>query len=58
MLPNKGDIPYSIVCSKRKTISIIVERDRNVVVRAPMDTPTDSIDALMHKKRQLLRKKD
>jgi len=57
MLPNKGDIPYSIVYSKRKTISIIVERDRSVVVRVPMNTPTNSIDALMQKKRQLLRKK-
>ena len=57
MLPNKGDIPYSIMYSKRKTIAIIVERDRSVVVRVPMNTPTDSIDALMQKKRQLLRKK-
>jgi predicted metal-dependent hydrolase len=57
MPPTKEAIPYSVVYSKRKTISIIVERDRSVVVRAPIDTPIGTIDELMEKKRQLLRKK-
>jgi predicted metal-dependent hydrolase len=57
MPSNKETIPYSIVFSKRKTISIIVERDRSVVVRAPLETTEATIENLMVKKRQLLRKK-
>jgi predicted metal-dependent hydrolase len=43
-------VEYSVVYSKRKTISITVERDRSVVVRAPIGTSMDQIDQLVQKK--------
>ena len=51
------DINYSIVYSKRKTISIIVERDRNVIVRAPFDTSAEIIDREVQKRRRLIQSK-
>ena len=51
------DIAYSIKFSNRKTISIIVERDRSVVVRAPINTPESKIAELIQGKRRLLKKK-
>ena len=51
------DIAYDIVYSKRKTISIIVERDHRVVVRAPMETSEEVIKEVIEKKKRLLRKK-
>jgi len=51
------DIIYSIVYSKRKTISIIVERDRNVIVRAPFEASTEIIDKEVQKRRRLIQSK-
>lgn len=51
------NINYSIVYSERKTISIIVERDRRVVVRAPLTASEAVIAREVHKRRRLLQKK-
>lgn len=50
-------INYSIIYSERKTMSIIVERDRRVVVRAPLNTAEDVIDREIQKRKRLLQKK-
>lgn len=47
-------IEYSIKYSTRKTISIIVERDRTVVVRAPINTSKEVIDKEINKRKFLL----
>jgi predicted metal-dependent hydrolase len=47
-------IEYSIQYSKRKTLSIIVERDRSVVVRAPLNTSKDVIEKEILKRKILL----
>jgi len=47
-------IDYSIKYSTRKTISIIVERDRSVVVRAPLSTSEDLIEREVNKRKLLL----
>lgn len=50
-------INYSVVYSKRKTLSIIIERDRSVVVRAPLNTSEEQIAKEIEKrKRAILRK--
>lgn len=41
---------YSVVYSKRKTVSITVERDRSVVVRAPVGTSDEQIERLVREK--------
>jgi predicted metal-dependent hydrolase len=41
---------YSVVYSKRKTVSITVERDRSVVVRAPVGTSDEQIERLVLEK--------
>lgn len=51
------EIEYSIVYSERKTISIIVERDRSVVVRAPINTSKEVIDKEFFKRKRLIRRK-
>ena len=51
------DITYSIKYSVRKTISIIVERDRSVVVRAPLNTSEELIAKEISKRKRLLLKK-
>ncbi|MBI5192601.1 MAG: M48 family metallopeptidase [Nitrospirae bacterium] len=51
------NINYSIVYSERKTISIIVERDRSVIVRAPLNTSKDVIAGEIEKRKRLLQKK-
>ncbi|TRZ54173.1 M48 family peptidase [bacterium] len=51
------DIPYSIIYSNRKTINIIVERDRKVVVRAPLNTSEDFIKKEIQKRKRLLLEK-
>lgn len=51
------DISYSVVYSKRKTISIIVERDRSVLVRAPENTSKQFIDKEVQKRKRLLKSK-
>lgn len=47
-------IEYSIQYSVRKTLSIIVERDRSVVVRAPLNTSKEVIDREISKRKYLL----
>ncbi len=47
-------IEYSIKYSNRKTLSIIVERDRTVVVRAPLNTSKDLIEKEINKRKFLL----
>ena len=51
------DISYSIKYSARKTISIIVERDRSVVVRAPLNTSEELIAKEINKRKRLLLEK-
>lgn len=51
------EIKYSIKYSARKTISIIVERDRSVVVRAPLNTSLEVIDKEIRKRKRLLQEK-
>ncbi len=50
-------IEYSVIYSKRKTISIIVDRDRSVLVRAPLSTSKETIDLEVQKRKRLLQKK-
>jgi predicted metal-dependent hydrolase len=47
-------IEYSIKYSNRKTLSIIVERDRSIVVRAPMNTSKEVIEKEINKRKFLL----
>lgn len=51
------NINYSVVYSERKTISIIVERDRSVVVRAPLNASETGIAREIEKRKRLLQKK-
>lgn len=51
------DIPYSIVYSERKTVSIIIERDRRVVVRVPLHTSEAQVEQLVQSKKRLIQKK-
>lgn len=51
------EITYSIKYSSRKTISIIVERDRSVVVRAPLNTSEDLIRKEVNKRKRLIQEK-
>lgn len=51
------NINYSVVYSERKTISIIVERDRRVVVRAPLYASEAGIAREIEKRKRLLQKK-
>lgn len=47
-------IEYSIQYSNRKTLSIIVERDRSVIVRAPLNTSKEVIEKEISKRKFLL----
>ena len=47
-------IDYSIKYSARKTISIIVERDRSVVVRVPLNTSKELVETEINKRKFLL----
>lgn len=51
------NLEYSIVYSDRKTLQIIVERDRSVVVRAPNHTSTEKIREAVEKKKLWLYEK-
>jgi predicted metal-dependent hydrolase len=51
------DIPYSIIYSERKTVSLIIERDRRVVVRAPLHVSEDQVAQLVQSKKRLIQKK-
>lgn len=48
---------YSITYSDRKTVSIVVERDRSVVVRVPVNTDTATIEAIVEKKKRWISEK-
>lgn len=50
-------IQYLVIHSDRKTISIIVDRDRSVLVRAPLNTSTEVIDKEIQKRKRLIQKK-
>lgn len=54
---NKMNFNYSIVHTERKTISIIVERDRSIVVRVPNGTTEEKVQQVIEKKKYLLFKK-
>jgi len=45
------DLTYKLVRSERKTMSIYVERDGSVLVRAPKRIPRKQIDAIMNQKK-------
>ena len=51
------NLEYSIVYSDRKTLQIIVERDRSVVVRAPIHTSSEKIKEAVEKKKLWLYEK-
>lgn len=51
------NIDYSIVYSDRKTISIIIERDRRVIVRAPKNASKDRIYDEVNKRKRLIQRK-
>lgn len=51
------DISYSIIRTNRKTLGIIVERNRSVVVRAPLNVPDEAIAAAVKKKKRLIQSK-
>lgn len=51
------DIQYSIIYSERKTLSVIVERDRSVIVRAPRNTSKEVIAKEIEKRKRLIQKK-
>ena len=47
-----NEISYKIIRSRRRTVSIIVERDGSVVVRAPLRYPESAIKDFVFKKRE------
>jgi hypothetical protein len=51
------EIKYEVKYSDRKTISITVERNRSVIVRAPFNTTSEIINSIIEKKKFLLHKK-
>src|SRR4051812_12854396 len=55
--PEGMNFEYSIIYSNRKTLQIIVERDRSVVVRAPINTSTEKISEAVEKKKLWLYEK-
>jgi predicted metal-dependent hydrolase len=50
-------IAFTVKYTKRKSISIIVERDRSVIVRAPIGTSEDYIQQVVQQKERLIQKK-
>jgi predicted metal-dependent hydrolase len=51
------NLEYSVIYVARKTLTITVERDRSVVVRAPHGTPREKIDAIVERKKLWLYEK-
>ncbi len=51
------NLEYSVIYAPRKTLTITVERDRSVVVRAPHGTPREKIDAIVEQKKLWLYEK-
>lgn len=45
------NIDYKLIYSKRKTLNISVERDRSIIVRAPINTSKEKIDEIIEKKK-------
>ena len=43
-------IDYEIIYSKRKTIGITVERDRTVVIRAPLEASGQAVTSVLQQK--------
>lgn len=48
------EIEYSIRYSKRKTLSIVIERDRSIVVRAPLNASKEIIEKEINKRKFLI----
>ncbi|WP_461570694.1 M48 family metallopeptidase, partial [Thermincola ferriacetica] len=48
---------HEIILSKRKTIALVVTADAKLVVRAPLNTPTDYIKSLVQKKKKWITEK-
>lgn len=51
------DFEYQIKYSNRKTLNISVERDRNIIVRAPKHLTFEAIDKIIQTKRQWIKEK-
>ncbi|MGA9994525.1 MAG: YgjP-like metallopeptidase domain-containing protein, partial [Pyrinomonadaceae bacterium] len=51
------NLEYSVIYSDRKTLTITVERDRSIIVRAPNHTPHERIEQLIHQKKLWLYEK-
>ena len=47
-----NEITYKIIRSRRRTVSVIVERDGSLVVRAPLRYPEKSVEEFVFKKRE------
>jgi predicted metal-dependent hydrolase len=45
------DISYKVTYSERKTLSIIVDRDRSIIVRAPIGTSRQEIEKVIAEKK-------
>ena len=56
-MPNKMQLDYQIIYSKRKTVTITVDRDRAVIVRAPEGTDPEKVRALVESKKLWLHQK-
>ncbi|MCW2258680.1 MULTISPECIES: M48 family metallopeptidase [Sphingobacterium] len=50
-------LEYEIKFSKRKTLNITVERDRKIIVRAPLNLSLEKIEEIVQSKRQWLKEK-
>ena len=50
-------IAYDVVFSKRRTITLIVERDNRIVLRVPEGTPNERIEHLIEQKKRWLYEK-
>jgi hypothetical protein len=50
-MPSYKDITYSLTTSKRKTLSIYIERDGQVSVLAPQDFTSQQIEEVLEQKR-------
>jgi predicted metal-dependent hydrolase len=51
------ELDYRVIYSKRKTIALMVERDRSIVVRAPIGTSEDAIRQTVETKKLWLYEK-
>lgn len=51
------ELDYTLIYTDRKTLSIIVERDRSVIVRAPLGTDPETIRQIIESRKQWLHHK-